>query len=236
MVVLVRMKMFKQIKGGMDAGLIAILGVAVFGLMIVWGGSKSQEPRPPKPTPTPRIFANENDEPFTTPEANQTVTVTSGAGEPTATGRPIAATPTDRPSNLPPAQQPNANECDASINKHAFGFGRRLEVVNPCVRVRGRVVRRTIPHDGDYNLNISVDPEYRQYVSNVIELHTETICFTNNRIQNSTRSCAGYTSPPSLRPDVIRVGDYIEVMGPHVIDHTHGDGKEIHPVNYIRKL
>ncbi|MDO8504920.1 MAG: hypothetical protein Q7S36_03670 [Candidatus Liptonbacteria bacterium] len=122
--------------------------------------------------------------------------------------------------------------CDLSLMRFVHG-PKRLKVLSGCVTVRGVVAKRlpVNPWDGDYHVNIKLDPEFEHLLNDFNRknkkgaLVVEFVCQSRFALKKEARKvCVGYSN----RLQLPKVGDYIEITGIHVEDLKHGHN-EIHP-------
>jgi len=93
----------------------------------------------------------------------------------------------------------------------------RLRVVANCITVTGRIARVARMADGDYHIDIQLDPPFANLINrrNVTRQHGALVSEVVPVDQ------AGIAAP--------HVGDHVEVTGAYVLDKLHG-WMEIHPV------
>ena len=116
----------------------------------------------------------------------------------------------------------------------------RLEVVSPCSTVGGIVRFVESEYDGDFHIDLEVDPAYRSMLDPV-NLTNQHGWLVTEIVPADEAGCASGAPPQppangndygvctgtDLRPPA--VGQHVWVTGPFVIDHSHG-WTEIHPV------
>ncbi len=128
----------------------------------------------------------------------------------------------------------DAAQCDADLWNHVYERD-RLQVIEACTAVEGKVVSVHRAQDGD--MHVSLNPD-RKAVLNLINvmhakgtLAVEAVCDHEASDGDAKRSCGDFVSriPPPA------VGDRIRVTGAYVIDRDNG-WTEIHPVSRIEKL
>ncbi len=137
-----------------------------------------------------------------------------------------------------PASVPTNISSNACANpeplKHVYNPA-RLVVNDPCKTVSGTVMRVLKQADGDYHIQLNVDPQYSDTVNQVnIEkqhgaLVLEIVCATDVKQKDAVSACSGYqNSIPVPKPN-----QHITVTGQFVSDQQHGGWNEIHPVYQI---
>ena len=135
------------------------------------------------------------------------------------------------------------SECDISLWKF-IPTPSRLKVVNPCMSITGIVdVIRLHPPDGDTNLGIKLDSQYRalltkaNFSSKLIhgDMWVEMICQHKNTSDNPVKKggCKGYDGPHFIVP---KKGQHVNVTGSYVLDIREGGHAEIHPVSSIKLI
>ena len=150
--------------------------------------------------------------------------------------------------NYPPARSEKPPEhaggpsCDVSLWAHVY-HGRfpsaedRLQVINPCLTVSGIIVKARSEKDGDWHIQLDLDPEYG-FLLNQANLDKqsgylvlEPIC-SHGISQSDTIAegvCDGF-SQTIFTKDLI--GKRVTATGAYVIDRQHG-WMELHPVTSI---
>jgi len=141
-----------------------------------------------------------------------------------------------------PAQDNQGASCDISLWTHVY-HGRflsaqdRLQVINPCLTVSGTVVNARRETDGDWHVQLDLDPEFSSLVNSVnLErqegyLVMEPIC-SNHISQADTLEegvCENF-GQTIFATDLI--GHRVAATGAYVIDRQHG-WAELHPVTSI---
>ena len=158
----------------------------------------------------------ENDEPA--PLQLRTVMIPTSIPSPTPTPTPT------------PAPTPNPSACSRELWKHVIGWGTRIQLIDECRIIRGKVTSTASISDGDMHIEVDVDQPYRWQVAGGSKINTEIICEHTPSSAAYKKVCSGYRNTIQ----VPKKGDYIEIIGPHVID-SHGN-REIHPIDSLRKL
>jgi len=131
-----------------------------------------------------------------------------------------------------PPEHARGPSCDMSLWAHVY-HGRfpsaedRLQVINPCLTVSGIIVKARSEKDGDWHIQLDLDPEYRSLLNkaNLEEQHgylvLEPIC--SHRITKSATMVEGVCDGFSQRiftKDLI--GKRVTAMGAYVMDRQHG--------------
>ncbi len=144
-----------------------------------------------------------------------------------------------------PAQDDQGASCDMSLWAHVY-HGRflsaedRLQVINPCLTVSGAVVNARREADGDWHIQLDLDPEFSSLVNQVnLErqqgyLVLEPMC-SNPVSQADTLEegvCENF-SQTIFANDLI--GHRVAATGAYVIDRQHG-WAELHPVTSIAPI
>lgn len=148
--------------------------------------------------------------------------------------------PSTRPERAPEHVQ--GPLCDASLWAHVY-HGRfpnaedRLEIINSCLTVSGVIVKARPEKDGDWHIQLEVDPEYRALLNQANmnkqygHLVLEPICSrrVSQRDTIDEGVCDGFSQTIFTR-DLI--GKRVTATGAYVIDREHG-WMELHPVTSI---
>jgi Excalibur calcium-binding domain len=143
---------------------------------------------------------------------------TDGAGSTDTTEEPTTTTPT-------------ASKCDATLWKHVY-HPARLQVVDRCITVTGKVSAVKYEPDGDAHIRLTVDPAYHSLLkpANTTGQHgdmvLEPICLKTVTQADAKAACAGFHSSVKIPP----VGARVQVTGSYVLDLQHDGWAEIHPV------
>ena len=121
--------------------------------------------------------------------------------------------------------------CDAALWDHVYEK-ERLEIIEPCTAVEGRVVFLHFNADGD--VHIALDPDDHSVLNLVNAMHAhrqlpvEVICEHPATVPKARAQCEGFRSSVTLP----RVNDHVRVTGAYVTDADNG-WNEIHPVTRI---
>lgn len=147
-------------------------------------------------------------------------------------GRRVQAAAKEATVPMPPLESP----CNTELNKRVW-YPPRLKTARPCITVTGWVRKRSAEPDGDWHYHLAVDsPNEKNYPDLLNDANRqrlqgtlvfEMVCMGNVRQESAEGVCNGYV-PPRDRTDIPRVGDYVAVHGPLVLDTSHG-WMEIHP-------
>jgi hypothetical protein len=127
-----------------------------------------------------------------------------------------------------------AESCNPDLWKHVYEKD-RLNVLEPCTAVEGRVVSVHRASDGD--LHIGLDPENKSVLNLVNVMHAqrklvvELICDHIPAEANAQAACRDF-HPQITIPNV---GDRVRVTGAYVTDRDNG-WNEVHPVTRIEIL
>lgn len=110
----------------------------------------------------------------------------------------------------------------------------RLQVINNCIQVSGTVDDVRTEKDGDYHINIKLDPQFKDLINdkNISgengNLVVEIICSHNVTQTDAISSCENVTNPIKIPS----IGSHVFIIGAYVLDRSHG-WMEIHPAWYI---
>jgi hypothetical protein len=127
-----------------------------------------------------------------------------------------------------------AQDCDSALWDHIHQK-ERLDVIEACTAVEGRVVSLRRNSDGD--LHIALDPDQRSVLNlvNLIHAHgdlvVEIICEHTPDAAADKVACGTFHSVITLP----NVGDRIRVTGAYVTDRDNG-WNEVHPVTRLEVL
>ncbi len=127
-----------------------------------------------------------------------------------------------------------SGDCDPSLWQHVYER-ERLQVVEECTAVEGRVMSTHKSEDGD--LHIGLDPDQKSSMNLVNVMHAdrtlvvEIVC--DHPPDNAAAAAACGTYVPQI--SIPGIGDRIRVTGAYVVDRENG-WNEIHPVSRIEIL
>jgi hypothetical protein len=128
----------------------------------------------------------------------------------------------------------HASECDSALWNHVYEKD-RLQVLEPCTAVEGRVVSVQRSSDGDAHVSLAPDDPAVLNFFNVTHSHrllaVEIICEHAPTRSAPVAACADFTSTVT----VPLPGDRVRVTGTYVTDRDIG-WREIHPVTRIEVL
>lgn len=125
-------------------------------------------------------------------------------------------------------------QCDPTLWDHVY-HPQRLNILEMCTQVSGTIKELTPQPNGDYQIRLALDPNYKFMVNqaNVDQQHgnivLETICQNPSQLQDAVQSCQGWTSIVNIPP----VGTHVIATGSYVLDLEHDRLAEIHPVSSI---
>jgi hypothetical protein len=141
-----------------------------------------------------------------------------------------------------PPQDTQGASCDMSLWAHVY-HGRflsaedRLQVINPCLTVSGTVVDARREADGDWHVQLDLDPEFSSLVNQVnLErqqgyLVLEPMCSNPvTQIDTLEEGVCDDFGQTIFTADLI--GHRVAATGAYVIDRQHG-WTELHPVTSI---
>jgi Carboxypeptidase regulatory-like domain len=150
--------------------------------------------------------------------------------------------PADKVANfrLPPnasAPPATAGTCDPSLWPHMHDV-QRIKIVTPCQTVTGVIASVSTSDDGDYDMQLTLDPGYGNLLNaaNVSKLNgnlqIEAICQApiHSDVPDALRTCANFIGTVPIPP----VGAHVQVTGVYVLDSDHG-WMEIHPISALAR-
>ncbi len=118
-----------------------------------------------------------------------------------------------------------------SIWSHVYNPD-RLQVVSQCITVSGRVETIRPERDGDYHIQLHLDPAFADLTNDGNNLYQdgnlvlEIICVGQVTQLDAESACENYTNGIAI-PELYH---HITVSGPYVLDTDHHNWAEIHPV------
>ena len=144
-----------------------------------------------------------------------------------------------RPESLPEQVQPS---CDASLWAHVY-HGRfptaedRLQVISPCLTVSGVIVNARPEKDGDWHIQLDLDPEYRSLLNqaNLDKQHGHLVLEPICSRSVSQRDTVAEGVCDEFRQTIFGrdlIGKRVTATGAYVIDAEH-HWMELHPVTAI---
>ena len=165
---------------------------------------------------------------------NTSVTPASSSSSPPSTMATATALPT---STAMPAAQCSSGDPLAHVYHPA-----RLQILAPCVTVRGVIVSARHEPDGDLHVLLRVDADQRdprggRFTNGVNDtkqggdLVLEPVCEGPVTQSDAVAACTGYHNPLVVPP----AGSHVVVTGPWVLDAPHGH-LEIHPLERVEVL
>jgi hypothetical protein len=128
-----------------------------------------------------------------------------------------------------------AQQCDQSLWNHVY-HPARLQVVNQCMEVKGTIRDMRVEKDGDYHIQLTLDPGQPTSLVNSRNkqvqhgcLVLEPICKTKVTQADAIQPCKG---TPKIKMPTI--GSHVSVVGSNVKDTESNHGwMKIHPVTKI---
>lgn len=111
----------------------------------------------------------------------------------------------------------------------------RLQVQEPCKIVSGRVASAETRLDGDYHINLMLDPEYPGLLNDGNIKQMKGALVVEIACQHSFKWMKGACDGIPYRFQIPHKGDRIRVWGSYVLDAGHG-WMEIHPVMRLEIL
>lgn len=100
---------------------------------------------------------------------------------------------------------------------------KRLQVVKTCQEVTGKVVAVRHESDGDYHINVQVDPAYSALIKD------------GNRRYQRGALVVEIIPADQKQVKVPKVGQRVRVIGAYVLDKQHYRWAEIHPAWVVEK-
>ena len=118
-----------------------------------------------------------------------------------------------------------------SISSHVYN-PYRLQIIKSCITASGVVDNILQEADGDYHLRLALDSQYSNLTNNAndqyqnYDLVVEIICALPVNQPDAVSACQTYTNNITIPS----INDHITVTGPYVLDTSHNNWAEIHPV------
>jgi hypothetical protein len=140
--------------------------------------------------------------------------------------------PPPAPAPSPPTG-PVTPVCNATLWNYVYDPS-RLRVVDVCRTVTGTITDQHTNDDGDVDVRLEVDPQYKNLLNagNIANLsghlQTEAICQAPIQVPAATRACQGFRGSLTIPPN----GTHVQVTGAYVLDLNHG-WMEIHPISVL---
>ncbi len=133
---------------------------------------------------------------------------------------------------VPPSPK-NAQPCTTTDQDRYTYRPARLQVILPCLRVTGTIIQSSAEADGDYHINVKLDPPYEDLLTdgNAAEdglLIVEPVCQFPPLQAEAIRVCA--SDPDPLSGGLPAVGDHVFLEGRWVLDLQHHAWAELHPL------
>lgn len=128
----------------------------------------------------------------------------------------------------------SAGECNSDLWNHVYEKD-RLQVIESCTSVEGRVRSLFASPDGDLHIDLDPDDKSVMNLLNLAHAHrslvVEVVCDHPAKDADARAACAGLQSPITAPAK----GDRIRVIGAYVTDSDNG-WREIHPVSRMDAL
>ena len=119
-----------------------------------------------------------------------------------------------------------------SISSHVYN-PYRLQIIKSCITASGVVDNILQEADGDYHLRLALDSQYSNLTNNAndqyqnYDLVVEIICaLPVTQPGAAVSACQNYTNNITIPS----INHHITVTGPYVLDTSHNNWAEIHPV------
>ena len=128
----------------------------------------------------------------------------------------------------------SSQDCDRSLWAHVYDPA-RLHILDPCITVTGHVTGIIKEDDGDYHMNIRVDPQFQELLNGSNEkyfkgtLVVEAVCQLPSSYREVISVCKDYSNEIPQPA----IGQHVSVAGSYVLDIGHAGWAEIHPVTSI---
>lgn len=125
-------------------------------------------------------------------------------------------------------------ECDSGLWTHVYERG-RLQVVEPCAAVKGRV--RSVHKAEDGDLHIALEPEDVSVLNLVNVIHNHGTLVVEVACEHTPVDAVAKAACGDYRSQILipQPGDEILVTGAYVSDRDNG-WREMHPVSRIQPL
>ena len=133
----------------------------------------------------------------------------------------------------PPGSDRNPQCSDPdSISSHVYN-PYRLQIIKSCIRASGVVDNILQEADGDYHVRLALDSQYSKLTNNAndqyqnYDLVVEIICaLPVTQPGPAVSACQNYTNNITIPS----INHHITVTGPYLLDKSHNNWAEIHPV------
>jgi hypothetical protein len=139
---------------------------------------------------------------------------------------------------VPAASSGAAPSCDTSLWNHVYKPA-RLQIINPCIKVMGKIAKRKVELDGDVHIQLKLDPPYqnllnqRNRIAQNGNLVLEPICVGKVTQPNAKSACSNLAN----KVQIPAIGTHVSATGSYVQDNEPMHGwREIHPVTSITPL
>lgn len=126
---------------------------------------------------------------------------------------------------------------DRDPKEHVY-HPQRLTLIARCAQVTGTVASIRYEDDGDFHIDVDLDPPYQQLLNDGNRrlqhgwLVVEPVCMNYPTVASAKEACGDYTNPME-RP---KVGQHVVIIGPYVLDTEHSNWAEIHPAWQINPI
>ena len=133
--------------------------------------------------------------------------------------------------NGPPRSDNSQCSDPDSISSHVYN-SYRLNVIRSCITASGIVDSVLQEADGDYHVRLALDPQYSNLTNSAndqyqsYDLVVEIICALPVTQSTAVSACQNYTNNITIPS----INDHITITGPYVLDTSHNNWAEIHPV------
>ncbi len=130
----------------------------------------------------------------------------------------------------PGSDQSGCSDPD-SISSHVYN-SYRLQIIKSCITASGIVDDVLQEDDGDYHVRLALDSQYSNLTNSAndqyqyYDLVVEIICALPVTQPNAVSACQNYTNNITIPS----INDHITITGPYVLDTSHNNWGEIHPV------
>ena len=148
-----------------------------------------------------------------------------------------AESTTPTAATLSPTPSPATAACVGDPHAHVYSPD-RLKLLAPCVTVAATIERVIAQPDGDYHVDLKLDPgetcagqpclDQANVSQQAGDLVTEPVCENPITQADAVAGCRGYHNPLVVPPE----GSHVMATGPFVLDLDHG-WNEIHPLESI---
>jgi len=128
----------------------------------------------------------------------------------------------------------SAQECDPELWKHVYER-ERLEVLEECTAVQGKVVAVHRASDGD--LHIALNPEQKSVLNLINVMHAKSTLVVEVICEHEPAAAAAKATCADFHPqiNIPKAGERVRITGAYVTDRDNG-WNEIHPVTRVEIL